>query len=739
MTSIVLILMVRNESRVIRRCLTQAIATLKPSGALKGILVADTGSTDGTLDTVLREFQSDIPVHACVHEWKDFGTNRTLSFTEAQRWAKEDLGLVLGYTYALFLDADMLLQGPFFKKEDVEQLRLPGYTLVQHNTACGLHYPNLRLARMDLSWFSVGVTHEHWATKEGAAFKNPLESLWIDDLDDGGSKSNKLGRDIELMTAGLEKEPGNPRYLFYLGRTLVDAYGAAVQAQGADFAPLSHEREEFRKGIRMLLDRAKLSDFPEEAWYARYRAGLALTLLSEPLQGVATLLQAHAERPHRHEPLLALSRYYRSINQPAVGAMFAERALHCDPGKDLLFVGSAAKEEALEEVMLTGWYAPGKRKLGHAAAERLSRLPSFDRANFARQQLAFYAQPLMHRAVRLGKFQVPKEFLQPPEVFLGRKGETSAVYVPKNPSMVRTYSGDYLVHIPVVNYSHRDGVVFRPNDPDGIVRTRNLLFEWDPVSGELSAGRELAVTLPDGWRHDVAIRGLEDLRLFLHAGYVWFTATCWHGPREAAQTSDPSRPHPSVVLGRILPDRESVDHLSVLDFDGAGPTEKNWLPRSFPYQLNAPMRLLYSVSPWRGLDVLDPMVDGRCVGSTRVEAADFPHLRGGTLLAELSSTPEHLVPAHGFGHEVAFYQGRRIYLHRAFRIYHPTPSMLTMSPLFTLTHSGVEYIIGCTRLPSGNLLITYGNEERDACWLEITPVTFDSLIRSGAELEELLP
>ena len=42
------------------------------------------------------------------------------------------------------------------------------------------------------------------------------DSIWIDDIGDGGSKGDKFERDIRLLKQGLEEEPNNGRYYFYL-------------------------------------------------------------------------------------------------------------------------------------------------------------------------------------------------------------------------------------------------------------------------------------------------------------------------------------------------------------------------------------------------------------------------------------------------------------------------------------------------------------------------------------------
>ena len=71
--------MVRNESKILRRCLE----------ALEGIADAycihDTGSTDNTCD-IAREFLETHPGCLTASEWKNFGYNRTHALERASHW-----------------------------------------------------------------------------------------------------------------------------------------------------------------------------------------------------------------------------------------------------------------------------------------------------------------------------------------------------------------------------------------------------------------------------------------------------------------------------------------------------------------------------------------------------------------------------------------------------------------------------------------------------------------------------
>ena len=95
---LMLVLVVMNESAILERCVLAA----RPF--VDEVLVADTGSEDSP-----RELAS-LGAKVVEDVWRNFGWNRTLSLQAARTWAGE-LGWELEKSYALVIDADMLLRG----------------------------------------------------------------------------------------------------------------------------------------------------------------------------------------------------------------------------------------------------------------------------------------------------------------------------------------------------------------------------------------------------------------------------------------------------------------------------------------------------------------------------------------------------------------------------------------------------------------------------------------------------
>ena len=170
---LVLILMVKNESAILKRCL-EAV-----SNVADAFCILDTGSVDTTVE-IAQEFLETRIGCVTTEPWKDFGHNRSVSFTRAQEYLKEQCW-DLKDTYGLLLDADMIFCAGSLKLQNLTE---PGYTIVQ--VAGTLEYPNTRLVRMDYPWTCVGVTHEYWA---GPTKHIARSVCFIDDRNDGGCKS----------------------------------------------------------------------------------------------------------------------------------------------------------------------------------------------------------------------------------------------------------------------------------------------------------------------------------------------------------------------------------------------------------------------------------------------------------------------------------------------------------------------------------------------------------------------
>ena len=202
--TITLVMIVKNESAVITRCFDSV------KDYIDYWVICDTGSTDGTQKLIRKYFKkAKIPGELHEHKWKNFGHNRSLAIKKAK--GKSD--------YSLLLDADFIFK--IKDKEFKKTINADGYQIKYEG---GLDYRQMLFVKADFDWNYVGVTHEYLNCPLVKNIKS-LDAFTIDHLCDGGSRSDKFERDIEMILGGLKEEPDNQRYI-----ALMIAYNYLVQS-----------------------------------------------------------------------------------------------------------------------------------------------------------------------------------------------------------------------------------------------------------------------------------------------------------------------------------------------------------------------------------------------------------------------------------------------------------------------------------------------------------------------------
>ncbi len=201
--TICLNMIVKNESQVIQRCLDSVMPFIDYW------VIVDTGSIDET-QKIIKKHLKHIPGELHQRKWKNFGENRTEAFELAKN--KGD--------YILLIDADDTLS--FDAGFSFPDLSHDSYNMWRGTQAFSYLHP--QLIRGDLPWKWVGVTHEYLSCDES------LSSATLDTIKyvsgDGGHRSSggrKFLENIRLLEEGLEKEPDNARYAFYLAESYRDA------------------------------------------------------------------------------------------------------------------------------------------------------------------------------------------------------------------------------------------------------------------------------------------------------------------------------------------------------------------------------------------------------------------------------------------------------------------------------------------------------------------------------------
>ena len=557
----VLILMVRNESRILERCLNAV------KDVVDAFCIHDTGSTDDTVE-IARTFLESGNRKGCVTAsvWKNFGVNRTASFQAAQDYlvaAKWDLAT----TYGLLLDADMIFHPGTLKEQPLGDL---GYAVVQ--CAGHLEYPNCRLIRMDHVWKCLGVTHEYW---DGPTTKLAKSICWIEDQNDGGCKADKFVRDARLLEEGLDENPTNERYMFYLAQTY-------------------HSLGRWKDCIAMYKKRFHAGGWDEERWYSLYMIGDAYLKLKEYLKFELYMQKAMLFRPGRAEAPYALAKHFRETGDHYKAWFYVLRGRSLPMSDDSLFIDKTVYAWRFDYEATILMYYIGKHTEGLRESIKYL-LNKSDLLDSVYQNMGFYVKPL---GTPITNHPVPRDAAGPDF----------------HPTSV-SFCGDihnvrfvnYVIDQRNGSYTMKDGTY----SADHKVRTRNVL--WDGTTATLMNESNTGLTLLPH-----RIEGLEDVRIYTDdTRTLRFVATC-------AQVGPKIR----MVRGDYNVSTHSLRNCSVLQPPTETECEKNWLP------IPGTNSILYAWHPLQVGVVRDKRL---AIQTTYPTPWFFKHLRGSAIPLRVGS------------------------------------------------------------------------------------------------------
>ncbi|MBJ6611964.1 MAG: glycosyltransferase [Candidatus Thiothrix moscowensis] len=324
--TICLNMIVKNESKVITRCLDSI------KGLIDYWVISDTGSTDGTQELITQYFQRhQISGILTEDEWQDFAHNRNIALNNAK--GKAD--------YILIMDADDYLVAP--PEFHFPQLSADGYMLKLHRST--LDYYNTRLIRSSQPWRWESVLHEYMTCDTPHHVENLAGNYHIESTTEGARSQNpqKYQHDAAVLEKALLTEPDNHRYRFYLAQSYRDA-------------------GELEKAIENYQKRKEMGGWAEEAWFSLMEVARLKERLNYPQAEVTqAYLDAYEYRPQRAESLYHLANYLRHQDRIHLAYVYAQTATNTSLPNDILFVyhevySWRAKDELAIAAYWTGRY-----------------------------------------------------------------------------------------------------------------------------------------------------------------------------------------------------------------------------------------------------------------------------------------------------------------------------------------------------------------------------------------------
>lgn len=574
-----LTMIVKNESHII----TEVLQSVLPF--IDYYIISDTGSTDNTKQ-LISDFFAKHNVKGEIYDdkWEDFGANRSLVLQHARHKVQ----------YAWMIDADDLIRPTeaIKNRDDLHKILKEGregYQVGIIDDDSTVFYWRTQIFNLKQDWIYEGVLHEYPTVRNKPQATSPekIGRLDIKVISRRLGARNKLDvkekyrMDAETLLKGLEKEPLNTRYMFYLAQSYRDC-------------------EEFEKSIEWYQKRVDFGGWYEEVYYSAYMIGkMALFNTKNEVLGVQSSLRAFKIHPKRIESMHYLVLYYIHEKQFDLASLYSSKIKDVPfPKEDGLFL-----ENELYNYIVKFYYL---------VLQFLTFKPlDEDVMRDIRQKKAFKF---------LEDYFILKKF---PSLNIGELLPFPSEWIPKNPNPLKPKLEYYRVFNPSISKNDETNELwinircsnfddhYGPTDKDGMIRTHNFLATLDLSRIYKMVDKS---SFYDTYRKHTKARILdyEDIRLF-HYNNNW----CFLANNDEIDGYINS---PQMVYGKLakepLNDTEwAIEYVKHLKFPFQQQIEKNWVP--LIYENPNQMEIVYSTQP---LVILSPdFVTGLCIVKHRYD------------------------------------------------------------------------------------------------------------------------
>jgi tetratricopeptide (TPR) repeat protein len=660
-------MIVKNESRVILRLLESVYKLID------GYCICDTGSTDNTIELIEEFFKKhNIPGQIVREPFRDFGYNRTFALN-----ACLTIPGLTSNDYLLLLDADMVLTGNLLSNPEEFKKNLTNdvYLLLQGSDQ--LHYKNARIIK-NKGYTYWGVTHEYLNTNNNATYTLiEKHQLFIQDIGDGGAKTDKSERDIRLLLKGLEDNPNSDRYVFYLANTYRDT-GKYEEALGY-----------YKKRI-------ELGGWIEEVWQSYYSGGRCYYNMKDIPNAINMWLEGYEAYPNRIENLYQIITHYRNIGKSKLAYQYYRMAKHSTKiyggaKDDFLFLEKNIYDYKLDyEFTIIGYYEnPDKLDLKRISMNVIS-CPIIEDivAKNILSNYKFYVDKISSKTT-----SILNEKLM--ELLYSRELSIEEFY-PSTPSICFLNTSIIAVNKRYVNYCIDEKGNYINKE---IIQTINILSIIDIQKMEKI---QESVLNYDTSLDNIYV-GLEDIRLYSREDKLYYNANRGLSPLKMQIEYGEidiscSSTKNNVILQRVEKEKREIEKNWVLFTSGSNKT-----------------RCIYEWSP---LTIGE--IDGENF-KTIVEYSNVPYffnyIRGSTNGVTI-------------GNEVWFichlvsYESRRYYYHIVVVLDKVTGKLKKHTNLFLFEREMVEYTLGFLEIGE-NLVIGYSILDKETKFIEISKAWFE--------------
>lgn len=725
-------MIVKNESRIIQRLL------LSVKEVIDCYCICDTGSTDNTVE-LIKAFGAkyNIPGRVIQEPFRNFEYNRSFALKACD---------AMDADYILLLDADMIfwlnpkLTGAKFK----ELLAVHGaFFMFQGSDA--MYYKNTRIVKNGSGFSYKGVTHEYVEVpsqfSQGSLSK---ELVFIRDIGDGGAKSDKFSRDVRLLKEGLEEDPNNVRYMFYLANSLKDLAGtqrfqtdreidqmeSTLQGWSSQLSTYPHlitlvkqmqtHKDQFRKEMERLeveLKKEAISyyeqriqggGFWEEVWYSYFNMGKLYLELEEIEKAMYCFERSFILYPQRVENIYEMVRYYRDHSEHQMAAHFylmGREAKRKYQSRDYMFIQRDIYDYRLDyEMTIVGYYAnPSHLDLGRLCMEVMSQRGIDE--TLCRNIMCnykFYAPSLNDEDTeKSAKDNLGALLSGLGNATLDIPSQKFPHFVNSTPTFCKDPNNPHSMYgmIRYVNYAVNDQGGY---DQKEFIETKNVLAHLvqDSTSGEWHLEKEGFLHYDSS--HDNLYVGLEDMRLFAMDGKIYYTANRGLG-------------YGNMVIehGSINRVNFKTEDARFLKIDNQRNVEKNWV--MFCNDGHT-MRMVYNWYPM----VLGTIDHDQFVISHKMETPMcFKFFRGSTNGIVIGDEIWFLC-------HIVSYEDRRYYYHAMVMLDKQTLVLKNYTKMFTFGGDKVEYCLGLDKIGDDELLLGYSVMDRTTRYMSVKQSWFRS-------------